>query len=193
MVNMGCIDMNTWYSRVDKPERPDWVLFDLDPSPDVGFPEVVQVALLVREVLDAVGLESCPKTSGADGMHVLVPITRRSTYADTREFVEIIARALASTHRGLVTTEWSKAKRRGVLIDANQNAEGKTIASAYSVRPVAGATVSTPLRWAEVVGGLDRTAFTMDVVLERVAREGDLFDRVLQGGQSLAAALASIR
>jgi bifunctional non-homologous end joining protein LigD len=193
MVNMGCIDMNTWYSRVDKPDRPDWVLFDLDPSPDVGFPEVVQVALLVREVLDTLGLESCPKTSGADGMHVLVPITRRSTYADTREFVEIIARALASTHRGLVTTEWSKAKRRGVLIDANQNAEGKTIASAYSVRPVAGATVSTPLRWAEVVEGLDRTAFTMDVVLERVARDGDLFDRVLRGGQSLAAALASIR
>jgi bifunctional non-homologous end joining protein LigD len=193
MVNMGCIDMNTWYSRVDKPDRPDWVLFDLDPSPDVGFPEVVQVALLVREVLDTLGLESCPKTSGADGMHVLVPITRRSTYADTREFVEIIARALASTHRGLVTTEWSRAKRRGVLIDANQNAEGKTIASAYSVRPVAGATVSTPLRWAEVVEGLDRTAFTMDVVLERVARDGDLFDRVLRGGQSLAAALASIR
>ena len=138
MVNMACIDMNTWYSRVDKPDRPDWVLFDLDPSPDVGFPEVVEVALLVKSVLDGLGLEGFPKTSGADGMHVLVPIARRSTYAQAREFGEIVARTLASTHRGLVTTEWVKRKRRGVLIDANQNGEGKTIASAYSVRPAAG-------------------------------------------------------
>ena len=138
MVNMGCIDLNTWYSRIDKPDRPDFVLFDLDPSPDVGFPETVQVALLVKEVLDTLGLESFVKTSGADGIHVLVPIARRYSYADTREFSAIIAGALARTHRGLVTTEWTKAKRRGVLIDSNQNGEGKTIASVYSVRPKAG-------------------------------------------------------
>ena len=95
MVNMGCIDMNAWYSRVDKPERPDWVLFDLDPSPDVGFAETVQVALLVRQVLDALGLVGFPKTSGADGIHVLVPVQRRHTYEQTREFAEIVARALA--------------------------------------------------------------------------------------------------
>ena len=165
MVNMGCIDMNTWYSRIDKPERPDWVLFDLDPSPDVGFPETVEVALLVKQALDALELESFVKTSGADGIHVLVPIARRYTYADTREFSAIIAGALARTHRGLVTTEWSKAKRRGVLIDSNQNGEGKTIASVYSVRPKAGAPVSTPLRWDEVNEDLDPAAFTMDVVL----------------------------
>src|SRR5205823_14740256 len=147
MVNMGCIDMNAWYSRVDKPERPDFVLFDLDPSPDVGFPEVIEVAQLVRQALDATGLRGYPKTSGADGMHVLVPIARRGTYDDAREFAEIVARALASSHRGLVTTEWSKAKRRGVLIDSNQNGEGKTIASVYSVRPRPGASVSTPLAW----------------------------------------------
>ena len=88
-------------------------------------------------------------------MHVLVPIARRSTYAQAREFGEIVARTLASTHRGLVTTEWVKRKRRGVLIDANQNGEGKTIASAYSVRPRPGAPVSTPLRWDEVKAGLD--------------------------------------
>src|SRR5439155_23663474 len=120
MVNMGCIDMNTWYSRVDKPERPDFVLFDLDPAPDVGFAEVIEVALLVRDVLAHVDLVGYPKTSGADGMHVLVPIERRSTYDDTRAFAEIVAGALARAHRGLVTTEWTKAKRRGVLIDANQ-------------------------------------------------------------------------
>ena len=114
MVNMACIDMNTWYSRVDKPERPDWVLFDLDPSPDVGFAEVVEVAKLVKSVLDELGLAGYAKTSGADGMHVLVPIARRSTYAQARELGEIVARTLASTHRGLVTTEWVKreASRR---------------------------------------------------------------------------------
>jgi bifunctional non-homologous end joining protein LigD len=192
MVNMACIDMNTWYSRVDKPDRPDWVLFDLDPSDDVGFREVVQVARLVKELLDGVGLEGYAKTSGADGMHVLVPITRRSTYEQTREFAYIIARALASAHRGLVTTEWTKAKRRGVLIDANQNAIGKTIASVYSVRPRPGAPVSTPLRWEEVTEDLDPRAFTMEVALERVARHGDLFAPVLEGGQSLASALRAV-
>src|SRR5205823_1154477 len=146
MVNMGCIDMNTWYSRVDKPDRPDFVLFDLDPSPDVGFPETVQVALLVKQALDALELESFVKTSGSEGIHVLVPIERRHTYADTREFSEIVASAIARTHPGLATTEWSKKKRRGVLIDSNQNGEGKTIASVYSVRPRPGAPVSTPLR-----------------------------------------------
>jgi bifunctional non-homologous end joining protein LigD len=193
MVNMASIDMNTWYSRVDKPDRPDWVLFDLDPSPDVGFAEVVEVAKLVKSVLDELGLAGYAKTSGADGMHVLVPIARRSTYAQAREFGEIVARTLASTHRGLVTTEWVKRKRRGVLIDANQNGEGKTIASAYSVRPRPGAPVSTPLRWNEVKAGLDPTEFTMDVVLRRVAKEGDLFSGVLDGGQSLAQALDTIR
>ena len=110
MVNMGCIDLNTWYSRVDRPERPDFVLFDLDPADDVGFPETVQVALLVKQALDTLGLVSFCKTSGADGIHVLVPVERRHTYEDTREFSAIVARALASTHRGLVTTEWTQVE-----------------------------------------------------------------------------------
>ena len=193
MVNMGCIDMNVWYSRVDKPERPDFVLFDLDPSPDVGFKETVQVALLIKEVLDALELEGFPKTSGSDGIHVLVPVARRYTYADTREFAEIVARTLASTHRGLVTTEWSKQKRRGVLIDANQNGEGKTIASVYSVRPREGAPVSAPLRWDEVTEDLDPRYFTMEVALGRVGSLGDLYAPVLEKRQSLGAALKKIR
>jgi bifunctional non-homologous end joining protein LigD len=192
MVNMGCIDMNTWYSRVDKPERPDWVLFDLDPSPDVGFKETVQVALLVKQALDALDLESFVKTSGSDGIHVLVPIARRYTYADTRQFAEIIAGALARSYHGLVTTEWTKAKRRGVLIDSNQNGEGKTIASVYSVRPKAGAPVSTPLRWDEMTEDLDPADFTMDVVLDRVQKQGDLFAGVLTTKQSLTNALKAV-
>jgi bifunctional non-homologous end joining protein LigD len=193
MVNMGCIDLNTWYSRVDKPGRPDFVLFDLDPSDDVGFKETVQVALLVKQALEAVELESVVKTSGSDGIHVLVPIARRHTYEETREFSEIIAGALARTHQGLVTTEWTRAKRRGVLIDSNQNGEGKTIASVYSVRPREGAPVSTPLRWDEVNEKLDPRQFTMDVVLERVEKHGDLFEPVLHGKQSLTAALKAVR
>jgi bifunctional non-homologous end joining protein LigD len=193
MVNMGCIDMNMWYSRVDKPSRPDWVLFDLDPSDDVGFPETIEVALLVKQALEAVGLESCVKTSGSDGIHVLVPIARRHTFDQTREFSEIIASALARTHRGLVTTEWTRAKRRGVLIDSNQNGEGKTIASVYSVRPREGAPVSTPLRWDEVKKGLDPREFTMDVVRERLATHGDLFEPMLHGRQSLSDALNAVR
>ncbi len=192
-VNMGCIDLNTWYSRIDKPSRPDFVLFDLDPSDDVGFPETIQVALLVKEVLDTLGLVSFPKTSGSEGIHILVPIERRSTYEDTREFAEIVAGALARRHRGLVTTEWTKSKRRGVLIDSNQNGEGKTIASVYSVRPKAGAPVSTPLRWDEVNDKLNPSIYSMDVVLDRVRRFGDLYEGVLTTKQSLAKALKSIR
>jgi bifunctional non-homologous end joining protein LigD len=185
MVNMGCIDMNTWYSRTDRPDRPDFVLFDLDPSPDVGFKETVQVALLVKQALDALGLASFAKTSSAEGMHVLVPVERRYTFDDTREFSEIVAGAIARAHYGLATTQWSKSKRRGVLIDSNQNGEGKTIASAYSVRPRAGAPVSTPLRWDEVKEDLDPSSFTMDVVLERVRSMGDLFEGVLTTKQRL--------
>ena len=192
MVNMGCIDMNAWYSRVDKPDRPDFVLFDLDPSPDVGFAETVQVALLVKQALDAFGLVGFPKTSSAEGMHVLVPVERRYTYDETRQFAEIVAGAIARTNRGLATTEWSKSKRRGVLIDANQNGEGKTIASAYSVRPRPGAPVSTPLRWDEVREDLDPLSFTMDAVLERVRKHGDLFEGVLRTRQRLTDALKAL-
>jgi bifunctional non-homologous end joining protein LigD len=192
MVNMGCIDMNTWYSRIDRPDRPDWVLFDLDPSADAGFKETVQVALLVKQALDAFGLVGFPKTSSAEGMHVLVPIERRYTYADTRQFAEIVAGAIARTHRGLATTEWTKSKRRGVLIDSNQNGEGKTIASVYSVRPRPGAPVSAPLRWSEVNEELDPLSFTMPVVLERVRKHGDLFEGMLTTKQRLTDALKAL-
>ena len=148
---------------------------------------------MIKQMLDLLELESFPKTSGSEGIHILVPVARRHSYAQTREFSEIVAGALARAHPGLVTTEWTKAKRRGVLIDSNQNGEGKTIASAYSVRPKPGAPVSTPLRWDEVNASLDPAAFTMDAVRERVARDGDLFAPVLTTKQSLSTALNSLR
>jgi bifunctional non-homologous end joining protein LigD len=192
MVNMGCIDMNAWYSRVDKPDRPDFVLFDLDPTPEVPWEQTMEVALVLRELLDALGLTSFPKTSGGKGFHVLVPLDRRSTYADSRRFAEIVAGAIVRAHPKLATTEWSKARRRGVLIDANQNGEGKTIASAYSVRPHPGAPVSTPVRWDEVGEKLDPKAFTMEAVLARVGDHGDLAAGLLTTRQSLSKALRQL-
>jgi bifunctional non-homologous end joining protein LigD len=192
VVNMGCIDMNTWYSRIDKPDRPDFVLFDLDPTPEVPWTQTVEVALILKQLLDQLGLEAFPKTSGGKGFHVLVPLDRRSTYEDTRSFAEIVAGAIARSHPKLATTEWSKSRRRGVLIDANQNGEGKTIASAYSVRPKPGAPVSTPLRWDEVNEQLNPAIYTMEVVLERVRAQGDLHAAMPKTRQSLSKALRAL-
>ena len=194
MVQMHCIDMNAWYSRVDRPDRPDFVLFDLDPpeSPD-GFPLAVRVAHLIRSSLDSLGLRSYVKTSGADGIHVQVPIARRHGYDETYEFAELLSRRLELEHPGEVTTEWLKKKRAGVLVDHRQNGHGKTIASVYSVRPKPGAPVSTPLRWEELTEELRPRDFSMAVALERVERQGDLYEPVLQDGQSLGAALKALR
>jgi bifunctional non-homologous end joining protein LigD len=192
MANMGCIDMNAWYSRADKAERPDFVLFDLDPTPEVGFAGAVEAAQLVKVALEAVGLRGYPKTSGADGIHVLVPLVRRYGYDDSRKLSATLARALAESHPDLITTEWSKARRRGVLIDANQNGPGRTIASVYSVRPRPGAPVSTPVEWDELTPELTPEDFTMEVVLGRVADRGDLYAPVLEDRQALGPALRNL-
>jgi bifunctional non-homologous end joining protein LigD len=192
MANMGCIDLNAWLSRADKAERPDFALFDLDPTPEAGFAASAEVALLVRDALAAVDLRGYPKTSGADGVHVLVPLARRYGYDQTRGLVLAITRALASMRPDLVTTEWSKAKRHGVLIDANQNGPGRTIAFAYSVRPHAGAPVSAPVTWDELAEGVEPSDFTMNAVLDRLARLGDLHAPVLEDHQALGPALKAL-
>jgi bifunctional non-homologous end joining protein LigD len=187
MVQMHCIDMNAWYSRVDKPHRPDFVLFDLDP-PDDGFELAIEVAHLIRELLDELELPGYVKTSGADGIHVVAPITRRSTFERTYQFAERASRLLERRHPGKVTTEWLKKKRRGVLVDHRQNGWGKTIASVYSVRPKPGAPVSTPLRWDELTANVRPRDFTMATALERIERDGDLFAPVLEDPRPLAPA-----
>jgi len=193
MVQMHCIDMNAWYSRVDKPQRPDFVLFDLDPpeEPD-GFAHAIEVAHLVREVLDELELPSYVKTSGADGIHVVAPITRRSTFEQTYDFAEGVSRLLEQRHPGLVTTEWLKKKRQGVLADHRQNGAGKTIASVYSVRPKPGAPVSTPLRWEELTPEIRPRDFSMAVALARVEEHGDLFAPVLEDPRPLTPALKAL-
>ena len=157
MANMGCIDLHTWASRVDRPERPG--LGDVRSRPVRG----VELrggdrgrASSSRRRSTCSSSRAIPKTSGSRGIHVLVPIARRHSFEEVREFAGIVAGALARAHPGLATTEWAREKRRGVLVDANQNGPGRTNASVYSVRPRAGAPVSTPLRWEEVVSGLDR-------------------------------------
>jgi bifunctional non-homologous end joining protein LigD len=189
MVQMNCVDMNAWYSRVDKPDRPDYVVFDLDPpdEPD-GFEQAIEAARLVGDLLDEVGLPGYPKTSGADGIHVLAPVKRRATFKETYAFAETASRLLEQRHPGLVTTEWLKKKRSGVLLDHRQNGWGKTIASVYSVRPKPGAPVSTPLRWDELKPGMRPTDFPMSVALERIERHGDLYAPVLSDPRALSAA-----
>jgi bifunctional non-homologous end joining protein LigD len=194
MVQMHCIDMNAWYSRVDKPDKPDYVVFDLDPpeEPD-GFVQAIRVAHLVRGLLDELDLPGYVKTSGADGIHVLAPIERRASFEATYAFAEAASRLLERRHPGEVTTEWLKKKRSGVLVDHRQNGWGKTIASVYSVRPKPGAPVSTPLAWDELTDDVRPRDFSMRVALDRVARHGDVFEPVLRGGQSLGAALRALR
>jgi bifunctional non-homologous end joining protein LigD len=194
MVQMHCIDMNAWYSRVDKPDRPDFVLFDLDPPEEDGaFALTVRVAHYVRAALEQLELESYVKTSGADGIHILVPIVRRSSFEEIYEFAELLSRQLEAEHPGEVTTEWLKKKRAGVLVDHRQNGAGKTIASVYSVRPKPGAPVSTPLRWEELTEDIRPRDFSMQVALGRVAEHGDLFAPVLNAKQSLGPALKALR
>src|SRR5947207_3197201 len=181
MVQNNCIDMNAWYSRVDKPGRPDFVVFDLDPPDEEdGFELALEVAHLIRGLLGEVELPGYVKTSGADGIHVLAPIQRRASFEQTYAFAEAASRLLEQRHPGKMTTEWLKRKRAGVLLDHRQNGWGKTIASVYSVRPKPGAPVSTPLRLDELTPDVRPRQFTMEVVLERVAGLGDLFLPVLE-------------
>jgi bifunctional non-homologous end joining protein LigD len=187
VVQMNCIDMNAWYSRVDKPDRPDFVLFDLDP-PDGGFELAIEVAHLIRELLDELELPGYVKTSGADGIHVVAPITRRSTFKQTYDFAEKASRLLEQRHPGKVTTEWLKKKREGVLVDHRQNGHGKTIASVYSVRPKPGAPVSTPLHWEELTPTVRPRDFGMKEALQRIEEHGDLYASVLESPRPLAPA-----
>jgi bifunctional non-homologous end joining protein LigD len=194
MVQMNCVDMNAWYSRVDKPARPDYVVFDLDP-PDDAFANAVRVAHLVNDALRSVDLRAYVKTSGASGIHVLVPITRRSGFDQTYEFAERVSRAVEAEDPELATTQWLKKKRPegAVLVDHRQNGHGKTIASVYSVRPRPGAPVSTPLAWDELTEDVRPRDFGMREALERIDRLGDLYAPVLEGGQSLGPALRALR
>jgi bifunctional non-homologous end joining protein LigD len=188
MVEFGCVDLHVWTSRADRPDRPDYALFDLDPA-GVPFAEVVGAALLLREALAVIGLEAFVKTTGGAGLHVHVPIDRRHPYAAVREFCNVVAGALARASDGLVTTERARARRHGVFVDTKMNGQGQQVVAAYSVRPRAGAPVAAPLRWEELDSSLDPRELTMTVVRERVERDGDLHGPALTSRQRLEPAL----
>ena len=181
VINLGCIDLNQWYARCDDVDRPDYVHFDLDPGEGATFAQVRECALIVRDALEALGMKPLVKTSGSKGLHVYVPIVRGPTQKDVWTFAKALAVELAARTPALMTSEYRVAKRpRGrVLVDYNQNAWGRTLASIYSVRPRPRATVSTPLRWDEVAAGADIEDFRLDNVRDRIARLGDLWKPLL--------------
>ena len=193
LVNLGCIDLNPWQSRAGAPDEPTHVLFDLDPADGLPFGRVVEAALLVRDALDQAGLRAYPRTSGATGMHILVPVTPGLTFDTVRLFARVVSEALVRARPDLVTTTTAVADRGPrVYLDHNQNGRGRSIASVYSVRPRPGAPVATPLRWDEVVPGLDPRAFTMGAVARRLERHGDLAKGLLDDLQALEPAVARL-
>lgn len=181
IVNLGCIDLNPWYARCDDTDRPDYLHFDLDPGKGASFSRVLETALVVREALEGLGMKPLAKTSGASGMHIYVPIVRGPVQKEVWQVAKTIAWHLAETNPKLITAEYLIAKRpRGrVLVDYNQNAWGRTLASIYSVRPTKEASVSSPVTWKDVERGIKIEDFRMDNVPERVRRLGDLWKPLL--------------
>jgi bifunctional non-homologous end joining protein LigD len=182
VINLGCIDLNQWYGRCDEVDRPDYVHFDLDPGKSATFAQVREAALIVRDALVTLGMKPLVKTTGSRGLHVYVPIVRGPDQKDAWTFAKALAVELAARNRALLTAEYKVAKRpRGrVLVDYNQNAWGRTLASIYSVRPRARAPVSTPVSWTELEKGVRIEDFRVDNVRDRIARVGDLWEPLLR-------------
>ena len=182
IVNLGCIDLNQWYATCDDVNRPDYLHFDLDPVPEATFGQVLETALTVRDALRNLGMHAYPKTTGSRGVHIYVPIVRGPLQKQVWTFAKSFAQMLAARHPALITAEYRVAKRPPgrVLVDYNQNAWGRTLASVYSARPKSLATVSTPVTWEEIDRGLRIEDFTLHNVPERVRTLGDLFKPLLQ-------------
>jgi bifunctional non-homologous end joining protein LigD len=188
VVNLGCIDLNPWYSRCDDIDRPDFLHFDLDPvkgPPEVPFARVREVALLVRDALARLGITAHAKTTGSRGIHVYVPIVRGPTQKRVWTFAKSFAQTMERTQPKVVTAIYQVSRRpKGrVLVDYNQNAWGRTLASVYSPRPRKLATVSTPVTWREIERGVEIEDFRIDNVPGRVAKLGDLWEPLLAKGR----------
>lgn len=182
VVNLGCIDLNPWYARCDDVDRHDFLHFDLDPVEPAGFQQVRETALLIRDALRRLGARSFAKTTGSRGIHVYVPIVRAPLQKQVWTFAKAFAREMESRHPKLVTAQYRIADRPAgrVLVDYNQNAWGRTLASVYSVRPRPLATVSMPVGWEEVEAGVEIADFTLPNAPERIAAHGDLWKPLLR-------------
>ena len=181
VINLGCIDLNQWYATTDDLHRPDYLHFDLDPGEGAPFPQVLEVALIVRDALETLKMRPLVKTTGSKGVHVYVPIVRGPDQQAVWTLAKALGVELAARHPKLMTSEYAVRNRpRGrVLIDYNQNRWGATLASVYSVRPRPAASVSTPVTWAEVEKGVRIDDFRLDNVRRRIAKVGDLWAPLL--------------
>jgi bifunctional non-homologous end joining protein LigD len=188
VVNLGCIDLNPHPVRADDLDHPDELRVDLDPVPGVEWQQIIEVALATNETLEDFGLQGWPKTSGSRGFHIYCRIERRWSFPEVRRAAVALAREVERRIPDLATAAWWKEERHGVFLDYNQNAKDRTVASAYSVRPLPDARVSTPLRWDEVPG-CDPAAFTINTVPARVAEVGDASEGIDQAAGSLEALL----
>jgi bifunctional non-homologous end joining protein LigD len=183
--NLGCIEIHTWHSRIDDVERPDYLLIDLDPSADDQWPAVREISLVVKDVMDELGLVSYPKTSGSTGMHILSAIERDLEFPEVRRFAKAMAKEVERRVPKIATTTWAVKDRTGVFVDYGQNARDRTIASAYSIRPVPDARASAPLRWSEVAD-VDPTEYTIRTMGQRLKKVGDLTAGMWDHARSLA-------
>ncbi len=185
MVNLGCIELNPWHSRVETPHYPDWSVIDLDPG-DISFEKVIETALVVKKVLDSLQVSSFPKTSGSTGIHIYVPLGAKYNYEQSKQFAELVAHLVHEELPSFTSLIRNPQKRKDkIYIDYLQNRPIQTICAPYSIRPKPGATVSAPLHWSEVKKGLKMEQFTIHNIHERVQREGDLFGGVLGAGMDL--------
>jgi bifunctional non-homologous end joining protein LigD len=193
MVNLGCIEFHPLHAKGVDQQHPSYAFFDLDPFEPAGWTEVAHVAGLIKVVLDQLGIDAYPKTSGATGMQIMVPLDGTLTFGEVRGFVGTISDMVHEVDPNTTTLEWEVRNRSGkVFLDVNMNRSGANIAGAYSVRPEPGATVSTPLRWEEIADVHPRD-FSIETIFERVAEVGDPFLPVAEGpGQSVHEAIATL-
>lgn len=184
LVNLGCIELNPWNSRIQTLDNPDYCILDLDPGNKNTFDDVVEVAHFIGEMADKAGITSCCKTSGATGIHVYIPLGRKYNYEECRSFALQMANIIVKKLPRLATIERSLSKRpeNKIYIDYLQNKKGQTLASVYSVRPKPHACVSMALKWEEVKKGIRPGQFTINNVLERLEKKGDVFKSVLGKG-----------
>jgi bifunctional non-homologous end joining protein LigD len=181
VINLGCIDLNPWYSRCDDTDRPDFLHFDLDPTPGATFDQLREAALIVRDTLQSLKIPSFAKTTGSRGIHVYIPIQREPTQKEVWHFAKAMSLWMAANYPEVLTAQYKVAKRpaKRVLVDYNQNAWGRTLASIYSIRPTARATVSTPVTWEEIEKGIKLEDFRIDNVPARLQKVGDLWKPLL--------------
>ncbi|HYR61676.1 MAG TPA: non-homologous end-joining DNA ligase [Actinomycetota bacterium] len=191
VANLGCIDQHPSHARCSRYDEPDWMVFDLDPMPPSGFAEAAAVARHVHAALESLGLRGHPKTSGATGVQIFVPVAPGHTYEQTRGVAGAIARLIVAADPGGATLEWDQRAGK-VFIDYKMNRRAASLASVYAVRPEPAATVSTPVTWEELQAGTSVGDFTIVTIHDRLTATGDLFAPVLAGGQDLRPILAAL-